>query len=159
MFQHFLQWKVLYRCEVRLGLACEAYGKLGDNSGGEWHFWFVVYLTFTMYRTAHIVPSTTNSSYHRVWELWRLRSFVAPHSWFRRMYIAIAWLVTLATKKDMQHINAYNDMLPYLTSRSTQLNQEFAFLPSSPPRTQGGIFELRSYQLLPGKLLEWESTW
>jgi len=61
--------------------------------------------------------------------------------------------------RDSDHIKAYNEMLPYLTSRSTQLNQEFAFLPSSPPRTQGGIFELRSYQLLPGKLLEWESTW
>ncbi|KAJ7459180.1 hypothetical protein B0H11DRAFT_2060684 [Mycena galericulata] len=45
------------------------------------------------------------------------------------------------------------------TSRSSQLNQEFAFLPTAPPRAQGGIFELRSYQLKPGTLLEWENTW
>jgi NIPSNAP len=31
--------------------------------------------------------------------------------------------------------------------------------PSSPPRSQGGIFELRTYQLQPGALLQWESTW
>jgi len=50
-------------------------------------------------------------------------------------------------------------MLPYMTSRSTQLNQEFKFFPSAPPHSQGGIFELRSYILKPGTLLEWESTW
>jgi len=50
-------------------------------------------------------------------------------------------------------------MLPYITSRTLQLNQEFAFLPSSPPRSKGGIFELRSYQLQPGTLLEWETAW
>jgi len=50
-------------------------------------------------------------------------------------------------------------MLPHLTSRSSQLSQEFAFFPTAPPRAQGGIFELRSYQLKPGTLLEWENTW
>lgn len=63
------------------------------------------------------------------------------------------------TLRNSEHGEAYKAMLPHLSSRSSQLNQEFAFLPSSPPRTQGGIFELRSYQLLPGKLLEWEQTW
>jgi hypothetical protein len=50
-------------------------------------------------------------------------------------------------------------MLPHLKSRSSHLCQEFAFLPTAPPRTEGGIFELRIYQLKPGTLLEWESTW
>jgi hypothetical protein len=50
-------------------------------------------------------------------------------------------------------------MLPFLKGRSSQLNQEFAFLPTSPPHAEGGIFELRSYQLKPGTLLEWENTW
>lgn len=50
-------------------------------------------------------------------------------------------------------------MLPYLTSRSTSLNQEFAFFPTAPPHAQGGLFELRTYQLKPGTLLEWENTW
>lgn len=50
-------------------------------------------------------------------------------------------------------------MLPYINTRSSQLNQEFAFFPSAPPHIQGGIFELRSYQLMPGTLLQWENTW
>jgi len=61
--------------------------------------------------------------------------------------------------KTSEHSLTYQAMLPYLTSRSTQLNQEFAFLPSAPPHAQGGLFELRTYQLKPGTLLEWENTW
>lgn len=37
--------------------------------------------------------------------------------------------------------------------------QEFSFWPTSPPRKLGGIFELRSYSLHPGNLLEWETHW
>lgn len=61
--------------------------------------------------------------------------------------------------KTSEHSLTYQAMLPYLTSRSTQLNQEFAFFPSAPPHAQGGLFELRTYQLKPGTLLEWENTW
>ena len=58
-----------------------------------------------------------------------------------------------------QHREAYVAMLPYITSRSLQLNQEFAFFPTAPPHAQGGIFELRTYQLKAGTLLEWETAW
>jgi len=61
--------------------------------------------------------------------------------------------------RDSDHIKAYKAMLPFLTSRSSQLTQEFAFLPTAPPHAQGGIFELRSYQLKAGALLEWENAW
>jgi hypothetical protein len=44
-------------------------------------------------------------------------------------------------------------------SRTSQLNQEFAFMPTKPPHAEGGIFELRTYALQPGTLLEWESAW
>lgn len=37
--------------------------------------------------------------------------------------------------------------------------QEFSFWPTSPPRQLGGVFELRSYTLHPGHLLEWEHHW
>lgn len=50
-------------------------------------------------------------------------------------------------------------MLPHLNSRASQLTQEFAFFPTTPPQEKGGVFELRSYQLKPGTLLEWENTW
>ncbi|KAF7311127.1 NIPSNAP domain-containing protein [Mycena chlorophos] len=62
----------------------------------------------------------------------------------------------LASEK---HREAFKKLAPFLTSRTSQLTQEFAFLPTAPPHTEGGIFELRSYQLKPGTLLEWEHTW
>jgi len=37
--------------------------------------------------------------------------------------------------------------------------QEFSFWPTVSPRQLGGVFELRSYTLRPGNLLEWESHW
>jgi hypothetical protein len=58
-----------------------------------------------------------------------------------------------------KHNEVFQRILPHIQTRSTQLCQEFAFLPSSPPREKGGLFELRSYSLRPGKLLEWESAW
>ncbi|KAL0068580.1 hypothetical protein AAF712_004295 [Marasmius tenuissimus] len=61
--------------------------------------------------------------------------------------------------KNSEHLKSYEAMLPFLNSRSSQLNQEFAFFPTAPPHSQGGIFELRTYQLVPGTLLEWENAW
>lgn len=59
----------------------------------------------------------------------------------------------------LQYMKAYQKMIPYLNARESQLCQEFAFFPTAPPHTEGGIFELRKYQLKPGTLLEWEQTW
>ncbi|KAK7731483.1 hypothetical protein SLS57_001422 [Botryosphaeria dothidea] len=44
-------------------------------------------------------------------------------------------------------------------SKRTSLMQEFSFWPTTPPRQLGGVFELRSYTLHPGNLLEWETHW
>ncbi|KAK2736187.1 hypothetical protein FQN57_000861 [Myotisia sp. PD_48] len=46
-----------------------------------------------------------------------------------------------------------------IENKSTSLMQEFSFWPTTPPRRLGGVFELRSYTLHPGNLLEWESHW
>jgi len=46
-----------------------------------------------------------------------------------------------------------------ITSKNTSLMQEFSFWPTTPPRQLGGVFELRSYTLHPGNLLEWETHW
>lgn len=46
-----------------------------------------------------------------------------------------------------------------ITHKQTSLMQEFSFWPTTPPRQLGGLFELRSYTLHPGNLLEWESHW
>lgn len=48
---------------------------------------------------------------------------------------------------------------PLINSKKVSLMQEFSFWPTAPPRTLGGVFELRSYTLLPGKLMEWEAHW
>ncbi|EJU02627.1 NIPSNAP-domain-containing protein [Dacryopinax primogenitus] len=57
------------------------------------------------------------------------------------------------------HKHFKENVLPHVRSRTSQICQEFAFLPTSPPLTKGGIYEMRSYQLRPGTLLEWEHTW
>jgi len=44
-------------------------------------------------------------------------------------------------------------------SKNVSLMQEFSFWPTTPPRQLGGVFELRSYTLHPGNLLEWETHW
>ncbi|KAK2804637.1 hypothetical protein FQN51_001839 [Onygenales sp. PD_10] len=46
-----------------------------------------------------------------------------------------------------------------INTKSTSLMQEFSFWPTTPPRKLGGLFELRSYTLHPGNLLEWETHW
>jgi hypothetical protein len=46
-----------------------------------------------------------------------------------------------------------------ITSKKTSLMQEFSFWPTTAPRSLGGLFELRSYTLHPGNLLEWETHW
>ncbi|KAG8836398.1 hypothetical protein FRC17_003308 [Serendipita sp. 399] len=58
-----------------------------------------------------------------------------------------------------KHAENFNAMRPFINSRWSQLCQEFAFFPSAPPHNEGGIFELRSYTLQPGSLLEWENAW
>lgn len=46
-----------------------------------------------------------------------------------------------------------------ITAKRTSLMQEFSFWPTTSPRSLGGVFELRSYTLHPGNLLEWETHW
>lgn len=50
-------------------------------------------------------------------------------------------------------------LAPMLSSRTSQLVQEFSFWPSSPPKVLGGVYEMRNYTLKPGTLLEWEQEW
>lgn len=52
-----------------------------------------------------------------------------------------------------------NKLKTMTKSKSISLMQEFSFWPTTPPRQLGGVFELRSYTLHPGNLLEWETHW
>ncbi|KAL6404944.1 hypothetical protein AUP68_11780 [Ilyonectria robusta] len=52
-----------------------------------------------------------------------------------------------------------NKLKGMIKSKNISLMQEFSFWPTTPPRELGGVFELRSYTLHPGNLLEWETHW
>ncbi|KAJ3026491.1 UNVERIFIED_CONTAM: hypothetical protein HDU68_005569 [Siphonaria sp. JEL0065] len=48
---------------------------------------------------------------------------------------------------------------PLITSRENQIMLEFDFWYTSDPAKLGGIYELRTYNLKPGRLLEWKNEW
>jgi hypothetical protein len=50
-------------------------------------------------------------------------------------------------------------LLPMLRHRHNQICLEFAYWATSPPADHNALYELRSYTLQPGHLLEWESHW
>ncbi|KAK9253740.1 NIPSNAP-domain-containing protein [Lipomyces tetrasporus] len=61
---------------------------------------------------------------------------------------------------DHKFIDYLGKVRPLLRSRHTNLMQEFSFWGgTAAPRDLGGIFELRTYDLQPGRLLEWETSW
>ncbi|KAF8971738.1 NIPSNAP-domain-containing protein [Flammula alnicola] len=99
----------------------------------------------------HILEYENYGGYDKTIQLLRTSEVRCSHIMFSFRSSLITFL--------RQHHDAYKAMLPFLTSRTNQLNQEFAILPTAPPRAEGGIFELRTYQLKPGTLLEWENTW
>ncbi|KAL7274440.1 hypothetical protein RUND412_002653 [Rhizina undulata] len=80
------------------------------------------------------------------------------HIWEYQGYAGYHQTLTrLQNSPTYQH---YLRALPaFLNSRKTDLMQEFSFWPTSPPRVLGGIFELRTYVIRPGHLLEWENHW
>ncbi|KAL2918781.1 hypothetical protein HK105_201615 [Polyrhizophydium stewartii] len=62
-------------------------------------------------------------------------------------------------KRDPQYQQFQKKLAPMLRSRENQMMLEFAFWTSSAPITTNGIYELRTYLLKPGKMLEWEHQW
>ncbi|CAN6615779.1 hypothetical protein TRVA0_006S01904 [Trichomonascus vanleenenianus] len=62
--------------------------------------------------------------------------------------------------KDMRYLEYLQELRQCIRSRESNLMQEFSFWGgTAAPRQLGGIFELRTYDLIPGKLLEWEQHW
>ncbi|KAI7816740.1 hypothetical protein BC939DRAFT_467931 [Gamsiella multidivaricata] len=62
-------------------------------------------------------------------------------------------------RKDPGYQKFLKDLRPMLLSRDNQICLEFAFWKSRPPVDLGGIYEMRTYLLKPGNLLEWETNW
>ncbi|KAI8997696.1 hypothetical protein BDB01DRAFT_50609 [Pilobolus umbonatus] len=61
--------------------------------------------------------------------------------------------------KDPAFIQFQRELRPLLISRENSMMLEFSFWQTSPPLVTNGIFELRKYNLKPGRLLEWETEW
>lgn len=62
-------------------------------------------------------------------------------------------------KKDEDHLKFLNKVAKTINKRENQMCLEFAFWATSPPKFNGGVYELRTYLLKPGRLLEWEQNW
>nr|ALS04656.1 protein nap [Pseudodiaptomus poplesia] len=63
----------------------------------------------------------------------------------------------LASNKDYKAIQ--KDMLPLLRSRHSQYLMKFSFWPEVELRNGSNIYELRSYHLKPGTMVEWGNYW
>ncbi|KAI9591597.1 hypothetical protein BDF19DRAFT_454610 [Syncephalis fuscata] len=66
---------------------------------------------------------------------------------------------TRRLQQDPKHAAFLRKLSPMLRSRSNQICLEFAFWATMAPSFHGGVYELRSYRLKPGNLLEWETNW
>ncbi|KAG0301013.1 hypothetical protein BGZ98_008687 [Dissophora globulifera] len=62
-------------------------------------------------------------------------------------------------RRDPAYQKFLKELRPMLLSRDNQICLEFAFWESRPPVALGGIYEMRTYLLKPGNLLEWETNW
>lgn len=83
---------------------------------------------------------------------------IAVHIWEYQRYAG--YHASLNSIQNHPEFPAFDAKLKTLiTSKKTSLMQEFRFWPTSPPRSLGGVFELRTYTLHPGNLLEWETHW
>jgi hypothetical protein len=60
---------------------------------------------------------------------------------------------------DPKHAAFLRELRPMLRERRNQICLEFAFWATMAPSYHGGVYELRSYKLKPGNLLEWETHW
>ncbi|MCJ1400090.1 hypothetical protein MMC11_003293 [Xylographa trunciseda] len=80
------------------------------------------------------------------------------HIWeYQRYHGYHASLHSIASHPEFHTFDTHLKKL--IIHKETSLMQEFSFWPTTPPRRLGGLFELRSYTLHPGNLLEWETHW
>ncbi|KAL9099214.1 MAG: hypothetical protein Q9163_005257 [Psora crenata] len=86
------------------------------------------------------------------------RKTLPVHIWEYQRYQGYhASLHSIASHPEFRNFD--HKLKSLITSKTTSLMQEFSFWPTTPPRQLGGLFELRSYTLRPGNLLEWETHW
>ncbi|KAI9295593.1 NIPSNAP-domain-containing protein [Neoconidiobolus thromboides FSU 785] len=82
----------------------------------------------------------------------------AVHIWEYDGYAAYD-KINAKLAEDSNYQSYQKELRPMLNKRENQFCLEFAFWATSAPKFHGGIYELRSYLLKPGRLLEWEQNW
>jgi hypothetical protein len=65
----------------------------------------------------------------------------------------------LRLRQDVQYLEFEKRVRPMLRKRKNLTMLEFAFWATAAPHDRGGCFELRTYELKPGRMLEWETNW
>ncbi|XP_002739910.1 protein NipSnap homolog 2-like [Saccoglossus kowalevskii] len=61
--------------------------------------------------------------------------------------------------EDPEYVKYKKERLKMLVSRRNQLLQAFSFWGEPDPREPGNIYEMRSYHLKPGTMIEWGNNW
>ncbi|KAJ2773724.1 hypothetical protein IWQ56_000875 [Coemansia nantahalensis] len=82
----------------------------------------------------------------------------AVHIWEYQGYPALS-AAYFKYRNDPEYQAARSKIQSLLRSRKSQIMLEFQFWPTHPPVAKGGVYELRSYTLKSGTLLEWEQNW
>lgn len=90
------------------------------------------------------IPSTDTPSPVHIWEYQRYQGYHAS-------------LHAIAHHPEYPEFD--KKLRSLINEKNSSLMQEFSFWPTTSPRNFGGLFELRSYTLHPGNLLEWETHW
>jgi len=66
---------------------------------------------------------------------------------------------TNAASSTPEFVDYTNKQLSLVTSRTNQLCYKFSFWPNYVDDYDGGIFEIRTYTLKPGSMMEWANVW
>ncbi|XP_059105331.1 protein NipSnap homolog 2 [Peromyscus eremicus] len=93
------------------------------------------------------------------WNTWYGEQDQAVHLWrYEGGYPALTEVMN-KLKENQEFVNFRKARSDMLLSRKNQLLLEFSFWNEPVPRSGPNIYELRSYQLRPGTMIEWGNYW
>jgi len=93
------------------------------------------------------------------WNTWYGEQDQAVHLWrYRGGYPALTEVMN-KLRQNKEFMDYRNERGKMLLSRRNQLLLEFSFWNEPVPREGPNIYELRSYQLRPGTMIEWGNYW
>jgi hypothetical protein len=84
--------------------------------------------------------------------------FLLVHIWRYKSYLDYQTLFD-ALRVDKEYIEFQNETLKFVRHREHQLCLGFSFWGEAPARDTPHMYELRSYSLKPGTLIEWGNNW